>query len=80
MDEDLDFKMPEKKRVVVVGTPERVISDNKISYKIPTKTFSENGEIGDTITYVTISEEDMTHMIDVAKHMSKDDEASRAYV
>jgi hypothetical protein len=70
----------EKRRIVIVGTPERFIVDNKIGYKIPVKHFDENGDIGDEISYLSVSEEQMMDMIAMAKEMFKDEEADKAYV
>ncbi len=72
----------ERKKVVIVGIPERLVVDNEVSYKIPVKNFDENGNVEDKIKYITVSERQMLDIIEMAKeHFDfKNKDVDRAYV
>lgn len=71
--------VPAKRRIVIVDSPKRVIENNKIFYKIPIKTFDEIGNIGDEITFLTVTEEQMTNMLNAARETFEDNETNKAY-
>lgn len=68
------------KRFVIVGIPERVIADNKISYKLPVRIYNDNETIGEQIRYLSVSEKDMMELLAKAKEMFANDETNKAYV
>ena len=81
IDEELGMNPGEKKnRFVIIGIPERIITDNKISYKIPVKLYSEDNSIKEKTTHITVSEEDMISMLKMAKEMFADEEINKSYV
>lgn len=69
-----------KQRFVIIGVPERVIADNKISYKIPVRLYNEDDSIKEKTTHITVSEEDMMSMLKMAKEMFADEEINKSYV
>jgi hypothetical protein len=80
IDEELDLNTGKKKKFMIVGTPERIIANNKISYKIPIRLFNDNGKIKEQTSFINVSEEDMMSMLKMAKEMFADEEANKAYV
>lgn len=82
IDEELELNLNtgEKKKFMIVGVPERIIVDNKISYKIPVKLYNDDGIIKEQTSYITVSEEDMMNMLRMAKEMFADEEINKSYV
>ena len=68
------------KRFMIVGIPERVIADNKISYKLPVKIYGSDGVIEKQTRYLSVSEKDMMELLAKAKEMFADEEINKSYV
>lgn len=78
--EIVDIHSEGKKRFRIIGIPERVIVDNKISYKIPVKIIG-NDDIEESDTkYLSVTEDEMVEMLNLAKGYFDNEDANVAYV
>ena len=75
----IDLHTEGKKRFRIIGIPERVIVDNKISYKIPVKIIGNDDIEENMVKYLSVTEEEMLEMLNLAKGYFSDEEANRAY-
>jgi hypothetical protein len=75
-----NLEIIERKRYMIIGLPERIIAENKISYKIPVESIDEDGNENGDIKYLTISEEEMNRLLASANEMFADKDSDIAYV
>ena len=78
--EFVDLHSEGKKRFRIIGIPERVIAENKISYKIPVIMMSDDDIEDDMVKYLSVTEEEMLEMLNLAKGYFSDEDANVAYV
>ena len=78
--EFVDLHTEGKKRFRIIGIPERVIVNNKISYKIPVKMIDDNDIEESDTKYLSVTEEDMMEMLNLAKGYFDNESANVAYV
>ena len=79
-EEFVDLHTEGKKRFRIIGIPERVIVDNKISYKIPVVMIGDDDIEEDITKYLSVTEEEMLEMLNLAKGYFSDEDANVAYV
>lgn len=75
----VDLSTEGKKRFRIIGIPERAITENKISYKLPVKVIDSDDNEEDDIKYLSVSEEEMIEMLNLAKEHFSDKDTNIAY-
>lgn len=74
----------EHKKFMIVGVPKRVINNNLIFYKLPVRLIDENDNVENVVKYLSVTEEDLMDLMNIAKQMfcdeEKQSEVNKAYV
>lgn len=80
MNEIVDLHSDGRKRFRIIGIPERVIVDNKINYKVPIVIIGDDDIEESDTKYISVAEEEMLEMLNLAKEYFSDEDVNVAYV
>jgi len=75
----VDLHTEGEKKFRIIGIPERVIKNDIITYRLPVKMISENDIEESNTKYLSISEEELMEMLNLARGYFDNESANVAY-